>query len=392
MQKGTYQIGDEALYFEIDAAIPLDSPIFADFDKQYLRVKKDEGNAKEYAVIKTIRLRGALSQGLLISRATYAGTGAAGNSVGTNVTNALDVLKYVSPEEARLYTNTSLQLDDKQSKKLVWRLRAWLVNGIVSDGLQPFPHGHVKSEEERVQNQFEEYTAMAKAGETAELSIKLDGESSTFYTELDSAKIGVAQRNYSLRTDDVLYTRWQSLRVYLADWVRCIARRRSGADCDTPRWKKGFLAQSVPLVAYFTRENLAYKIALFNDTNDLPFAKGKKLAIQGEMVGPDFNRNADGAKTNCFYMYRTFVNGNMRLLPEQARQVADALGVKYIPVMDANFALPPTIKEVMALADGPGHFDQTRLREGLVMKNNVTGKSFKIISNKWLEKKEKKEA
>lgn len=387
--KDSMKAGDEALYLEIDAAIAMDNPLLDKFDKRYLRVTKDEDTGKDWTVVKTVRLRGALSQGLLLPRHHYENSVIGNESVGTNVTNLIDVLKYVSPKEAKLYRAESETLRDDASftRKLVWKLRAWLLKGIIGDGLQPWPAGHVKSDETRVQNSAALYNQMVKEDRDVEASIKLNGESATFYTDLESKKVGVAQRNFSLRTDDVPYTFKESLRVFLADWLRFAARRLSGAKCDVPSWKRGYIAQSVPLVSYFFRNDIDRRIESFNRTNTLPFMEGKVLAIQGEMVGPDFNGNAENTKSNQFYVYRAYADGTKRLTPEQTLQVTKILGLQYIPLHAERMKLPKDIKEMLALADGKAVFDHNGLREGLVIKDHLTGESFKVISNKWLEKK-----
>lgn len=389
--KGSMKAGDEALYLEIDAAIAMDNPILDKFDKQYLRITKDEATDKDWTVVKTVRLRGKLSQGLLLPRSYYENSVIGNESVGTNVTNMIDVMKYVSPQEAKQYRAESdtIRADASFTRKLVWKIRAWLLKGIVGDGLQPFPAGHVKSEEPRVQNSAQLYNQMVAEDRDVEATVKLDGESATFYTDLEDGSIGVAQRNYSLRTSDVPYTFKESARVFLADWLRFVTRRLAGARCTVPTWKRGYIAQSVPLVAYFMRQDIGRRIQSFNRTNMLPFMEGNVLAIQGEMVGPDFNGNAEKAKTNQFFVYRAFANGSKCLTPEQTRQITQMLGLTYIPLHAERMKLPSTVKEMLELADGKAVFDPNGLREGLVIKDCETGESFKVISNKWLEKKGK---
>lgn len=65
------------------------------------------------------------------------------------------------------------------------------------------------------------------------------------------------------------------------------------------------------------------------------------------------------------------------------------LNLNYVPVLDDDFKLPQRPKDLLKLADGQAVFDPSRKREGLVAKSNVTGESFKIISNAWLESKDK---
>ncbi len=389
VQKGEHQVGDSVCYFEIDSAIPFNHPLWGDMDKQYLRTRIDKTTKEAFAVIRTIRLRGALSQGLTLPMRYLENTPAAGAMPGTNVTNQLGVLKYVSPAEAKLY---ALDESEEEGRRLIPRLRAWITKGIVLSGVLPFPFGHVKSDEERVQNLKGFYEQMVEKGGTAEKTIKLNGESALFYTDLDTNEIGVASRNSALRTRNVPYTKAESRRVFISDWIRFIVRRIRGGACARPTYKKAFIAQSAPLVAYFARNNIAEKLARLNaDNSMLPFVDGRVVSIQGEMVGPGFNRNAEGATNVAFYMYRAYLNGNLLCNPAQSRQIAYQLGVEYMPILHAQLVLPTDIKDLLKQADGPGHFDPKRNREGIVIKDNDTGKSFKVISNKWLEKAAKEE-
>jgi RNA ligase (TIGR02306 family) len=62
VQKGLYEPGDSAVYFEIDSCLPLSDPRF-----EHLRargVKEHEG--KEFHRLKTVKLRGVVSQGMLM--------------------------------------------------------------------------------------------------------------------------------------------------------------------------------------------------------------------------------------------------------------------------------------------------------------------------------------
>jgi hypothetical protein len=391
--KGEHQVGEPIVYFEIDAAIPIDHPLWHDFDKKYLRIRVEKGTNREFATIKTVRLRGALSQGLALPMKYLNDTDAEGASVGQNITNTLGVLKYVSPEEAKLYAAAGEEVEEGRGfSGLLQRLRNWLTKGIIQHGQIPFPKGHVKSDEERVQNSKGFYDQMVQQDSYAEVTIKLDGESTTFYTDVDTAAIGVASRNHALRTEDVAWTPAEARRVYVSEWIRFLWRRLHGATAYRPTYKKGYIAQSEPKVAYFHRNDIDARIKALNmDSRALPFVDGRLITVQGEMVGPGFNKNKEGLNEVRFYVYRAYLNGNLLCNPTQSRQIAYQLGLEYIPIFEANLKLPADIKQLIKMADGPGYFDPKRKREGIVIKDNVTGKGFKVISNSWLEKEAKEE-
>lgn len=391
VKKGLYAVGETALYLEIDSAIPMTHPVLANFDKTYLTKKVDEDTGEEFAVIKTVKLRGVRSQGLLLSKKDYENSpevwlrGVAKLSPGVNVTELLGVKKYVSPEEAKLYRLEAQANNRNQSAFRQWwsELRLKVQGDIVVEGLLPWPVGHQKSEEDRIQNAFKLYQRIREGGRGVELSLKLNGESATFFTDVNTHEIGCAQRNFALRTEDVPYTLKQSLRVYTADWMRFIVRRLAGGRCSMPTFKRRYDARSVPLVDYFHKSGIADKLQALNSINFPQY--GNCITIQGEMVGPDFHGNAENCPENRFYMYRAYRNAGEVLSPADARIIANSLDIDYIPVINSNYQLPESPKEVLKLADGQGWFDKSILREGLVGKCNVTGDSFKVISNKWLE-------
>lgn len=404
VQKDLFKVGDKAIYFEIDSAITLDHPLLANFNKAYLKVTEDEYTKKKYAVIKTLRLRGVLSQGLLVGNANYKTSdelhlrGLDLLSPETDVTSLLNVMKYVSKEEAKLYSVQETDDRNQSAFRKFWnKLRMKLIGDTVVDGMLPFPPGQNKSDEPRIQNSFKLYNEMVAAGETVEETIKLDGESATFYIDLNTGKPGVAQRNFALRTEDVIYTRSEALRIYTAEWMRYIVRRLAGAKMRLPRWKNRYHAQSVPLVAYYHREKMAEKLNVVNKRSvyeliaGTEFMVGKTISVQGEMVGPDFHGNAENADVNLFFMYRAYANGSLPFTPEQTRLIANLMGVLYIPVTEKALPLPPTIAEVLGRAEGPGVFDKSIQREGVVLKGNISGRSVKVISNKWLEQKKLEE-
>ena len=61
-QKGLYQPGDEALYFEVDSFLPISFPQFAHLEPRGVKVV----DGVTGHVLKTIKLRGQISQGMLV--------------------------------------------------------------------------------------------------------------------------------------------------------------------------------------------------------------------------------------------------------------------------------------------------------------------------------------
>jgi RNA ligase (TIGR02306 family) len=153
-----YKVGDLAVYYEIDSFLPI-RPQFEFLRKSsYKRMGSSEGFR-----LKTIRLRGQISQGLL----TPIPEGISNPKEGDDLTEALDIVKYEPPIPAQL---------------------AGKIKGT-------FPSFIPKTDEIRIQN-FESEVGFSPAGERAYVTEKLDGTSFTCY--FNNGVFGVCGRNWEL--------------------------------------------------------------------------------------------------------------------------------------------------------------------------------------------------
>ena len=163
VKKNEYKVDDMAVYYEIDSFLPI-KPEF-----EFLRKSsyKRLSNGDEGFRLKTIKLRGQISQGLL----TKVPDGILDPKVGDNLTEALDIVKYEPPIPAQL---------------------AGLVKGL-------FPSFIPKTDEIRIQN-FESDTGFKVeeiGGQKVYITEKLDGTSFTAYFR--NGEFGVCSRNLELK-------------------------------------------------------------------------------------------------------------------------------------------------------------------------------------------------
>jgi len=164
---GEYKVGDLAVYYEIDSFLPI-RPHFEFLRKSsFKRIGNNEGFR-----LKTIKLRGQLSQGLL----TPIPEGIVDPKEGDDLTEALDIVKYEPPISAQL---------------------AGKIKGT-------FPSFIPKTEEVRIQN-FEADIGFSPVGERVYVTEKLDGTSFTCYFK--DGVFGVCGRNWELTetTDNSLW-------------------------------------------------------------------------------------------------------------------------------------------------------------------------------------------
>lgn len=171
VKKDEFKIGDLAIYFEIDSWIPTEiAPFLTKEGKQPSVFNEVKGER-----LRTIKLRGQLSQGLLVPIsvmfALEATTGV--DIVGDDVTDALNIQKWERPIPAQL---------------------AGQVRG-------NFPTQVPKTDQERVQNIVKEVTAANETGLRFEITEKLEGSSCTFFLDLEGV-FHVCSRNLDLKFDE----------------------------------------------------------------------------------------------------------------------------------------------------------------------------------------------
>lgn len=160
VKKGEFSKGDRVVYFEIDSCLPLDNELFEFLTNRGCK----EIDGKYYHVLKTVKLRGQISQGFVIP---YTGDGELGN----DVSEEFGVFKYEPPIPAQL-------------------------GGKVKGN---FPSFLKKTDEERVQNMMK-YADEEFLSNTFTVTEKLDGSSFTAY--LKDGVFGVCSRNLDLTRDE----------------------------------------------------------------------------------------------------------------------------------------------------------------------------------------------
>ncbi len=179
VKKGEMQSGDTAVYFEIDSALPADDERYSFLkDRCLKRFATNSGNTIDECIrIKTIKLRGCLSQGLLLP---------------------LDLFPELSaiPMEEDCSDLLRVRHYDELSS---------LYSGNANAGNQKgnFPYFIPKTDEERIQNLSKYFTTMRDV--SFEVSEKVDGSSMTvFYAPIlrPDSPFGVCSRNFELKLDD----------------------------------------------------------------------------------------------------------------------------------------------------------------------------------------------
>lgn len=167
IKKGEFAVGDLAVYCEIDSWIPHELAPFlskGSEPREYNGVKGER--------LRTVKLRGQVSQGLLLSLNDLLKMKYDGNSVvveGDDVSEMLGIQKWEAPVPASL---------------------AGEVRGM-------FPGYIPKTDQERIQNLVDELQGWMTEDRTWEITEKLDGSSMTVY--FYNGDFGVCSRNLNLK-------------------------------------------------------------------------------------------------------------------------------------------------------------------------------------------------
>lgn len=173
---GKYQPGDQAIYCEIDSWIPTEIAPFLTKPGHFPKVYNDVEGER----LKTVKLRGQLSQGLLLPLGVLAVKTEHGNYLGDwdqfeghDVSERLNIQKWEAPIPAQL---------------------AGQVRG-------NFPTAVPKTDQERVQNLKKDLEKWKTQDLTWEVTEKLEGSSCTMYLPVEG-DFEVCSRNLSLKKDE----------------------------------------------------------------------------------------------------------------------------------------------------------------------------------------------
>ena len=163
-KKGDFKVGDKCVYFEVDSYLPIEERY------EFLRTssyRKNEYIGEGFR-IKTIKLRGQLSQGLAIPISLYPNLSE--KQVGDDVTDILGVVKWEMPE---VQGSNGVSIGDK-------------------------PFGIPTTDELRVQS-IEIFIENLK-GHPFYITTKMDGTSCSMYH--NNGQVGVTGRNEEFKDDD----------------------------------------------------------------------------------------------------------------------------------------------------------------------------------------------
>ena len=169
VSKGKHDVGEKIAYFEIDSFLPEDNPLFAEFAERGVKnAISPDGDKVRGHLLRTVKLRGQVSQGLIMSLDEIGLSADATQDEVDAWMDANGVFKYEPP--------------------------AVLSGG---DMIGNFPEKYArKTDSERVQNLSDEFLASLDKGDWFATE-KIDGTSATFFVD-EEGEFRAASRNYEV--------------------------------------------------------------------------------------------------------------------------------------------------------------------------------------------------
>ena len=335
-----HKVGDFVIYCEVDSFLPIREEFEFLRKSSYRKMIDQEGFR-----LKTIKLRGQVSQGLIIPLSILEGE------------EEDEKLGYLQTLEGPIYQlgpyDGALLIEEGADVTAMLNIVKWdppMPAELAGVAKGNFPSFIPKTDEERVQNLAKNYDGMKE--QKYYMTEKLDGSSSTFYVR--DGEFGVCSRNLDLCRPE----------PFVEGVVMC--------DDGVERPKK---------------ENTFWKVARELNIEENMVDMERNLAIQGEIIGEGIQGNPYRIKSQTIRVYNAFDIDTQEYLGfEQLKLTARALCLEMVPVIDEEFTLPETIDELLKFAEGKSTLNASAEREGYVIRSHDMKTSFKVISNNFLLK------
>ena len=305
VKKGEFKIGDKCVFFEIDSILPNEEKYsFLDYKEEYNGYR-----------LKTVRLRGQLSQGLALPINIFELP--EDIEIGTDLTEQLKIRKYEPPVPEEV---------GAKSSNRVWEIP--------------------KTDEERYQSNPDLVDALK--GKEYYASVKLDGTSTTIILNINDEnepEVNVCGRNTCYE--------------------------------ENPNNKYWAVAMK-----YNMKEKI---LEYYNKT-------GKRLAFQGELIGPKIQGNKMGLTENDLYIFNVWIAEGKQPYEkcdiDTALSIVKGLELKFVPI-ELTGIFEYNTEDLQGLTELPynKYFKNAKPSqniEGLVFRSKDMKVSFKVVSNKFL--------
>lgn len=368
IRKGTFNVGDPAIYFEIDSKTP-ETEEYKFLEKKHYKVKtqKYTFGGKNPGFFSQGLLMSAEDFGWTIDGAQFAGgffyivdDEGVQHIPGTDsafLTKKLGIT-YADPDDNRRKSSSS---GDKYKKmagrhpklfknpiikwiyKKTWGKKLLFVFFGKAKDKRGWPEWVKKTDEERIQN----CPWMLEDKSEWIMSEKLDGTSTTMSLIKKGRKY-----SYYVCSRNVVF--------------------------DTP--DKGCYYDTNVYVEMSEKYKVKEILRDLLDKNNLEW-----ITLQGETFGAGIQKRDYSMTEHDFRAFNLIYSDRGRLNSAEAAKIVEPYGIKWVPIIDEHFIMPDTVDELLKIAEGESVIDGG-MREGLVFRSQDGQKSFKAVSNEFLIK------
>ena len=347
-KKDEFKVGDKVVYIEIDSKVP-ERPEF-----EFLRDRKFR--------VRTIRLRGQWSQGLVVPLSIL---GSENWEIGQDVTEKLGITYYIPEDNARKAAKPPKSMRYKamasrHSKLFKKQPFRWLMRhewgrrllfvffGKKKDKPKAFPTKFAfvhKTDETRIEN----LPWLLGYDKPLVVTEKLDGTSSTYILER------IKKNKFEF-------------------WVtsRNVRQFNENQDC---------------FHEYNIYWAMAKKYNIQNHLTDylMEHPECDYVCIQGESVG-SVQGNPLKLKEDDLYVFNFIDSQKGRLSSLEGKAIVENWGMKWVPILETDFYMPSDMEEFKTMATNKSVVNPAVLREGIVLRDPNTDLSFKNVSREFLLK------
>ena len=360
VKKGQFQVGDYAIYFEIDSKVPEKEP-FMFLESKHFKVKTQKyfkGTVISQGLLMALddfilnsevpswvqSLKFQISKGVDIEHegvtevigVTYA-------VEEDNKRKAASVDKY--KKMAQRHPNIFKKPWAKWMMRREWgRKIMFALFGKKKDKKNGWPSWVSKTDEERVQNM----TWILEDKSEWIATEKIDGTSTT----ATYRRTGRKKHEFYICSRNVVF--------------------------DKP--DKGCYYETNVYTEMAEKYHFEDVLAALVEKYDLEWA-----TLQGETYGAGIQKREYGLKEHDFVGFNLIFSDRGRLNSVEAKEILAEYGIPWVPIVDEHFVLPDTVEELLTIATDKSVIDGG-MREGLVFRSVDGAKSFKAVSNEFLMK------
>ena len=360
VKKGQFQVGDYAIYFEIDSKVPEKEP-FMFLESKHFKVKTQKyfkGTVISQGLLMALddfilnsevpswvqSLKFQISKGVDIEHegvtevigVTYA-------VEEDNKRKAASVDKY--KKMAQRHPNIFKKPWAKWMMRREWgRKIMFALFGKKKDKKNGWPSWVSKTDEERVQNM----TWILEDKSEWIATEKIDGTSTT----ATYRRTGRKKHEFYICSRNVVF--------------------------DKP--DKGCYYETNVYTEMAEKYHFEDVLAALVEKYDLEWA-----TLQGETYGAGIQKRDYSLKDHDFVGFNFITSASGRWNSVDAKNLMNGFGIPWVPIVDEHFVLPDTVDELLTIATDKSVIDGG-MREGLVFRSQDGAKSFKAVSNEFLMK------